>query len=185
MWVSPAIYRRVIPFWLPRAPYSVPVGGYSWRKVGAGDVGLSSIDDLRPAMESLLAFITGWSASVLMDVREFDLVGFSQGAAMAYTLALLILPASMLWRHFPVFFPEGVESTLVDRPVSGKSIFVSHGRQDDMVPVERLKGPRVLLKESGRVSRIANPTLVTGLAKTVCKRWKVSSRKINARLAVC
>jgi phospholipase/carboxylesterase len=149
MWVFTRHLSPSYSILAPRAPYPAPVGGYSWRMVEPGTWGLPSFNDLRPAVESLLAFVTGWSTSVGMDIRQFDVMGFSQGAAMAYTLALLYPDRVHALAAISGFLPEGVENILVDRPMSGKSVFVSHGRQDDMIPVERAQRSVAMLKESG------------------------------------
>ena len=89
MWV---LARNLSPNYeiiAPRGHFPVAKGGYSWREIRSGTWGMSSLDDLRPAAEALLAFVENYSISGGIDDGQFDLMGFSQGAAMVYTLALL------------------------------------------------------------------------------------------------
>ncbi len=50
---------------------------------------MASLEDLRPAAECLLTFVKDWSISAEIDAEQFDLMGFSQGAALVYVLAFL------------------------------------------------------------------------------------------------
>jgi phospholipase/carboxylesterase len=133
----------------PRAPHFAPEGGYSWRKIEPGTWGVPSVDDLRPALESLLAFLDDWSTSEGMNLQQFDLMGFSQGAAMAYTLTLLYPDRVHALAALSGFLPEGAENILIEHPLLGKPVFVSHGRQDKMIPVARAQEAVALLRASG------------------------------------
>ena len=123
----------------PRGPVAVPEGGYSWREVKPGTWGNATMEDLRPAAEDLLAFVDEWSASALIDVNQFDLMGFSQGAAMAYTLALLYPQRIRKMAALSGFIPEGGDAFLFRHQFEGKPVFVSHGRMDKMIPVEQAR----------------------------------------------
>ena len=148
MWVFTRHLSPNYSILAPRAPYVAPEGGYSWRKLKPGTWGLPSFEDFRPAAESLQIFLSRWLNSIGADSQQFDLMGFSQGAAMAYTFALLHPDRIHALAALSGFLPEGVENNLKDRPLTGKSIFVSHGRQDDMIPIERARISVAMLKES-------------------------------------
>jgi len=77
MWVLARKLSSTYTILAPRAPFPVPEGGYSWREMASGTWGLLSLDDLRPAAESLLAFVDEWSTSAGIDTRQLDLIGFS------------------------------------------------------------------------------------------------------------
>jgi phospholipase/carboxylesterase len=79
----------------------------------------------------------------------FDLVGFSQGAALAYTLTVLYPDSVHRLAALSGFLPAGAETLLLARPVVGKPVFVAHGRQDNLVPVEQARRSVALLKEAG------------------------------------
>ncbi len=132
---------------LPRAPYPVPEGGYSWREVTPGSWGFPSLEDLRPGAELLMKFLDEWQSVSGLDVSSFDAAGFSQGAALAYTLGVLYPQRVNRLAVLAGFLPAGAEARLA--ALTGKEIFISHGRADDLVPVERARQADRLLSEAG------------------------------------
>jgi phospholipase/carboxylesterase len=133
----------------PRAPFKAPEGGYSWREIKPGTWGMASLEDLQPAAEALLAFVDEWSIMAGMNPLQFDLMGFSQGAALAYSLILLHPERVRRLAALAGFIPGGGEAWLSPQRFAGKAVFVSHGRQDDMVPVDQARRAVALLKEAG------------------------------------
>jgi phospholipase/carboxylesterase len=133
----------------PRGPFAVTEGGYSWREVGPGTWGMSPLEDLRPAADALLAFVDDWAASARMDVNQFDLMGFSQGAAMTYTLAFLYPERVRKLAALSGFIPEHGEALLASQRFSGKAVFVSHGRKDELIPVEQARKAVAQLERAG------------------------------------
>jgi phospholipase/carboxylesterase len=65
-----------------------------------------------------------------------ELIGFSQGAALSNTLALLHPERIQALAALSGFMPRGAEDLFGRRPLVGKSVFIAHGRQDYMIPVE-------------------------------------------------
>ena len=133
----------------PRAPYPAEEGGFSWRTIHPGSWGFPQLGELSSAAESLLAFVDGWAASAGVPVAEMDLMGFSQGAALSCVLAYLFPERVRALAVLSGFVPEGVEAGLRPGALKGKSAFVAHGRQDDMVPVERAHHTVEVLKAAG------------------------------------
>ena len=149
MWV---LARRISPEYkiiAPRGLFPVDEGGYSWREINPGTWGMASLDDLRPAAEALIAFVDDWSKSEGINGRQFDLMGFSQGAAMTYTLTLLYPERVSRIAALSGFFPVNGETLLSANRFSGKPIFVSHGRRDKLIPVEEARRAVSLLQEAG------------------------------------
>jgi phospholipase/carboxylesterase len=149
MWV---LARKLSPKYeiiAPRGPFPVAEGGYSWREIRPGTWGMSSLDDLRPAAEALMAFVEDYSASVGNDAGQFDLMGFSQGAGMAYTLVLLFPERIRRMAVLSGFMPENGETLLTAQELSGKMIFITHGRQDELIPVEGARKAAILLRGAG------------------------------------
>ncbi len=136
MWVFTRGLLSKYTILAPRAPFSVAEGGFSWREIHPGTWGMASLEDLSSSLQSLISFVDDWSTSAGMDARQFDLMGFSQGAAMAYGLALLFPERVRRLAALSGFLPECAEVRLVKK-LSGKMIFVTHGRNDEMIPVEQ------------------------------------------------
>ncbi|HXF85408.1 MAG TPA: hypothetical protein VNK49_08465 [Anaerolineales bacterium] len=149
MWV----FARDLPsqYWMiaPRAPYPAEMGGYSWRPLRPGTFGRPALAELLPSAEALIRLVDEYSASAGFDAAVFDLMGFSQGAAMCNVLAF----------HYPHrirkvgilagFVPDGLDAWISKRPLEGKSFFVTHGTRDELVPLDRARHSITLLERAG------------------------------------
>ena len=149
MWTLARNLRPSFTILAPRGPFPVPEGGYAWREVNAGSWGKATLEDFRPAVEALLTFVEDWTASAGIQASQFDLMGFSQGAAMTYAFALLHPERVRRLVALSGFIPENGEAWLVADKFSGKPVFVSHGRQDASIPVEQSRRAVALLKGAG------------------------------------
>jgi phospholipase/carboxylesterase len=149
MWV---LARKLSPNYTilaPRGIYPVAEGGFSWREIRPGSWGKATIEDLRPAAKALLAFIDDWSTASGIDAGQFGLIGFSQGAALAYTMALIHPERVKKFAAVSGFIPENGENLLASKLYSGKSIFITHGRQDHLIPVEQARRAVKMQKRAG------------------------------------
>ncbi len=149
MWVFvrnfPASYCIVAP----RAPFPTEPSGYSWRPVQGGLHERPTFAELRPAVESLLDLVDAYGESNSLDVTHFDAMGFSQGAGLVSSLALLHPERIERAGILAGFVPDGAEAMAADRPLRGKPIFVAHGTRDEMVNVEIARRSAALLEEAG------------------------------------
>lgn len=133
----------------PRGLYSTPEGGFSWREILPGTWGLPVLEDFRRSADELIGFIDDWSRSEGMSSTQIDLIGFSQGAAFSFSLALLHTERIRALASLSGFLPRGAEDLLTGHPLAGKSVFIAHGRQDELIPVEEARRSVALLKGSG------------------------------------
>jgi phospholipase/carboxylesterase len=149
MWV----FARDLPshYWIvaPRAPHVTEPSGYSWRPLHAGTYGRPSLEQLRPAAEALIRLVDAYQLSAKIDARVFDLMGFSQGAAMSNLLAFLYPERIRKTGILAGFVPSGLDELVVQRPLAGKPFFVAHGTKDEMVPVERARASIEILEQAG------------------------------------
>ena len=155
------IFARDMPahYWMvaPRAPHVTEPGGYSWRPLLSGTLrhvqgnafGRPSLESLRPSAEALIRFIDAYSASAGLDAGTFDLMGFSQGAAMCNLLAFLYPHRIRKTGILAGFVPSGLEELVTKRPLEGKPFFVTHGTKDEMVPIDRARASIELLEQAG------------------------------------
>jgi phospholipase/carboxylesterase len=137
---------------LPRGPLSLPPGGAHWyvlREVGSPD---------RETFLQTYASLTEWVDGVLAEhavaPERLVLGGFSQGAVMAYSLALAASrprPAAIL--AFSGFIPrvDGFELELESR--AGLPVSISHGSLDPIIGVEFGREARRRLEEAGLAVR--------------------------------
>lgn len=151
MWVFARNWSPDIWMVAPRAlhPSNMQQGGYSWRAPSQDAEDRPSLEQLRESAETLLRLVDEYAASVGVDSSTFDVMGFSQGAAMSSVLAFLypqrIRRAGML----AGFVPSGLEELVSQRPLEGKSFFVAHGTKDETVPIERARASIKILEQAG------------------------------------
>ncbi len=149
MWV----FARELPkhFWIiaPRAPHPVELRGYSWRSLQPETFGRPSLEQLLPAAEALIRLVDEYQASAGIDAGTFDVMGFSQGGAMSNVLAFLYPERIRKIGVLAGFVPGGLDEYASKRPLNGKSVFVTHGTQDDMVPIDRARSSMEVLEQAG------------------------------------
>lgn len=139
-------------YWMvaPRAPHPAQPTGYSWReKFDSSQFGRPTIEQLRPGAEALIRLVDEYSASNKIDASTFDVMGFSQGAAMSNVLAFLYPNRIRKVGILAGFVPGGLEELAPQRPLQGKPFFVTHGTRDEMVPVERARSSIDILEQAG------------------------------------
>lgn len=165
MWVF--AHKFPADYWIiaPRAPHLAPQGGYSWSMPGAGvpggvipdrlgadgviPPGWPTVDLLRPAAATLLDLLDSWPRANSLGMLPVDVIGFSQGAAMVFTLALLYPARVRKMAVLAGFAPAGAEQVLKPGRFNGIQAFVSHGTRDDHVPIVHARRNVRLLEEGG------------------------------------
>jgi len=149
MWV----FARELPehFWIiaPRAPHPAELGGYAWRPLQPETFGRPSLEQLLPAAEALIRLVDEYQVSEGTDAGTFDVMGFSQGGAMSNVLAFLYPERIRKIGVLAGFVPGGLDEYASKRPLNGKSVFVTHGTQDDMVPIDRAHSSMEVLEQAG------------------------------------
>jgi len=97
----------------------------------------------------LIHLVDDYAAQNKIDAAQFDVAGFSQGAAMTNVLALLY--PERIRRAAPLagFIPADSESVVAKRPLNGKPFFVAHGTLDEMVKIEYARQSVQILAQAG------------------------------------
>ena len=132
----------------PRAPITLPPGGYHWYLVR--DVGYPD----RETFEDTYARLSGWidslEAELGVPIDRTVLGGFSQGAVMSFALGLGLdrpRPAGIL--ALSGFIPE-VEGFALDLGrAEGLPVAIGHGTHDPIISVEFGRDARRRLEEAG------------------------------------
>ena len=149
MWV----FGRDLPshYWIvaPRAPHVTKPSGYSWRPAEFENMNQLSLDLLRSSAQELFRLVDEYASSVKIDSSLFDVMGFSQGGAMASLLAFLSPQRIRRVGILAGFVPSGLDGLVSQRPLEGIPFFVAHGTKDEMVPVERARASIELLEQAG------------------------------------
>ena len=156
MWIF--AHRLPSNYWLiaPRGLYPAPWGGYSWHPQKWGI--WPTVNDLQPAVESLLNVLTpqyfpeiDFSLPQNRNVndRPIHLVGFSQGAALALTFALLYPLMVRAVAGLSGFLPEDAGEYIADKPLRDLPVMLAHGTRDELVPVQKARQAVGLLTQAG------------------------------------
>lgn len=130
----------------PRGLYPTGVGGYSWQQDRARKIPHYSEMDLSvTALLELLSIPLVRQSNAV----DFGVVGFSQGAALAYTVAFMHPESVNKIAGLSGFLPTGIENLASSRPLLGKKAFCAHGIQDEIVPLHMAHAAVQLLKSAG------------------------------------
>jgi phospholipase/carboxylesterase len=126
----------------PRGITPTPIGGYGWQRDGVSSWPLAG--DFDDAIQQLFGLLESFNGQAAIDV-----MGFSQGAALAYTMLLKYPERIGKLAGLSGFLPQGLEDEIASRTLEGKRIFVSHGTRDDLVSLEQARSAVALLKSAG------------------------------------
>ncbi len=138
-------------FWIvaPRAPYVTKPTGYSWRPLQPDHREPPTLKDLRPSAEALIGLADAYGAANHLNAEQFDIIGFSQGAALSNTLMLLRPERIRRAGILAGFVPIDGEALVTQHLLDGKPIFVAHGSSDEMVRIEYARQSVELLQRAG------------------------------------
>ena len=130
------IFTRSVPdnFWIlaPRGPVQAPEKGYGWLP---NHTRLPKLQDFEQIAHSLHQAINHWSADLHLPAQPVDVMGFSQGAAMAYALTAFYPQQVDRVIALAGFLPQ--DETLPGRytALKGKPVYVAHGTLDETIPI--------------------------------------------------
>ena len=150
MWVFSSQLPEDALLIAPRAPYPSTVNGssgFSWRQHKSGE--WSWLDDYKPAIKTLNQLIGKVETRFGYDLSSFSVMGFSQGAAVAYVYAILNPERIEKVAGLAGFMPERSEAEIAQRPLEGIPVFVAHGKRDNLIPIERAKMAVDILERAG------------------------------------
>lgn len=149
MWVFARNFPPDVVILAPRGVHESPQGGFSWRPHREGTFGRPSLAELSDSAGRLIRLVDEYQVEAGVDASHFDVMGFSQGAAMSNVLACLYPDRVRKVGIMAGFMPSGIEELAAKKPLVGKSIFVTHGTQDNMVPIDRARASMSLLEQAG------------------------------------
>lgn len=156
MWIFASRLPKDALIIAPRGIFSAPGGGYAW--YSALTQAWPWVDDFQTAVEALVMLLHRRSEMLQrlsvapvqnIDRMSANLVGFSQGAACAYTLALTNPWMIGAVAGLSGFLPTGADPWVRNRPLTDKPVFIAHGAEDSVVPVEQARQAVELLTAAG------------------------------------
>ena len=149
MWVFVRNFPEEYLLLAPRGPHPAPQAGFSWRPPRADSFGRPSLEDFRVSAGALVQLVDAYAARHQVDASQFDVIGFSQGAALSNVLSCLYPGRIRRAGILAGFMPSGMDEIILQKPLNGREVFVSHGTQDNMVPIDRALASMSLLEQAG------------------------------------
>jgi phospholipase/carboxylesterase len=146
MWIFTHRLEKKYMLISPRGIFNTPLGGYGWQDNTAK--GWPKAGDFQTSINALLDLVKSLDSPGI-NLDRFDLMGFSQGAAMAYMMALMYPNRIDKLAGLSGFLPEGIEGRTGAQPLQGKKVFVAHGRMDEIVPIGMARRVVQEMKNSG------------------------------------
>ena len=135
MWV----FARAVPDdWLlvaPRAIKEDPRGGYSWRIREEEE--WPTLAEFDEPVAEVVDFIHRLPELYNADLENLYLMGFSQGAAMAYAVAMQHPELVQGVAGLVGFLPIECDDVATVAPLAGMPVFMAVGKQDERIPYDR------------------------------------------------
>lgn len=133
MWIFTNRLPKTALIIAPRAIYSSKIGGYSWTTDPTKR--WPSTDDFDQAIAALNRFITK-DCFPMADFSRLNLIGFSQGAALAFSYLVSLPNKVHSLAGLSGFLPANLQGNIQPGLLEGKKIFLAHGTKDERVPIE-------------------------------------------------
>ncbi|MFW5714006.1 MAG: alpha/beta hydrolase [Brevefilum sp.] len=146
MWILTNSLPKGYTMLSPRAPVETGDNQFSWHKIGPQ---WPEIDLYRELTEKLLIRVDQWAKDNAPKVSRYDVMGFSQGAVLAYALAILHPERIHRTAAIAGFIPQSWKPELTENALKDKSFFIAHGTEDNTVPVKKAQKASKWLKEQG------------------------------------
>ncbi len=136
-----------------RAPYAMPMAGpdsHGWFAFSVDAQGRRHIDEAQARQARALLLTTLQEAQTRLGVGPARSVlgGFSQGGIMALTTLLTqpaLARAAMVWHGR--LLPEALHEQAAQAQFTGKSLWVSHGVDDNVIPLSSAQAIRTHVQE--------------------------------------
>jgi phospholipase/carboxylesterase len=145
------VFQRNLPddFFMvaPRGNIALAEGGYGWLSGIAGKE--ASLAAFREPVDALAKMLPYWLHLQPDSLSQISLMGFSQGTAMAYTLAIQYPQRVSRIAGLSGFLPAGADAYLKPGAFSQKQVFIAHGSQDETIPVQWARDTAQELKQAG------------------------------------
>ncbi len=146
MWIfSPRLLKNAILI-APRGIYKTISSGYSWH----ADITMQwpQAGDFSTSVEELVKAISTIRIPEA-NISELHVIGFSQGAALGYMMAIMNPMKITTLVGLSGFLPDGVSILLKPDHLKGLPVFIAHGAEDDIVPIERARKSVGILQDAG------------------------------------
>ena len=146
MWILANPLPETYTFIAPRAPIKTGENQYSWHKINPH---WPSLDDYGNLAEKLMERISLLLEELVLDYDQYHVMGFSQGAVMAYALAFLYPDIIGKVAAVASFIPHSWLSKIDPGSIKNKPFFIAHGTEDEIIPIEKAASSAEWLETQG------------------------------------
>ena len=122
-----------------RAPYDMQYGSYAWYAINfdADENKFSDVNQAKISRDLVAKFIDELIAKYPIDENNITLVGFSQGSILSYSIALSYPEKVQRVAAMSGYLnPEMMTEDFLKNNLSNLKFFISHGTDDQVVPVD-------------------------------------------------
>jgi len=146
MWVLTKPIPKDYYFLAPRAPVELGENQYSWHGFASQWLDLQAYKTL---VDEVLSRVDQWMQDHQLDNKIIDIMGFSQGAVMAYAIAILYPHRVRRVAALAGFVPHSWIYAFKPPPFSNLSLFIAHGSRDDVIPIKKSRQAAAWFKKHG------------------------------------
>lgn len=146
MWILTNRLPESYTYIAPRAPVKTGENQYSWHEISTQ---WPSLDHYKDLVDQLLDRLTSWSNNNDLECESFDVMGFSQGAVMAYALTFLYPEKIGKIAALASFIPQSWKPEIDSKSIKNKSFFIAHGTEDEIIPIEKASKAASWLEDRG------------------------------------
>lgn len=143
MWIFAGKISRNTWLFAPRGPIQAETG-YAWLPHTGG---WHALDEFAAPAGLLMEAFQEWASEAGAPIETFDVMGFSQGAAMAYAMAALYPDRVQRVVALAGFLPRDSQGRY--QALNGKPIYVAHGSEDTTIPVKMAQEAVQTLQAAG------------------------------------
>ncbi len=135
-----------------RAPYDLQPYGHAWYAIhfDADENKFSDNVQAKQSVELIGSFIDQVVKQYPIDIKNINLIGFSQGAILSYATALTYPEKISKIVALSGYFNQEIMPEVIDtNAISHLKFFVSHGSVDQVIPVEWARKAKPALENLG------------------------------------
>lgn len=135
-----------------RAPYDLQPYGHAWYAIhfDADENKFSDNVQAKQSVELIGSFIDQVVKQYPIDIKNINLIGFSQGAILSYATALTYPEKISKVVALSGYFNQEIMPEIIDtNAISHLKFFVSHGSVDQVIPVEWARKAKPALENLG------------------------------------
>lgn len=148
MWIFKQTLPDGVAIITPRAPVEVETGRFVWFD-RAGQLHQPDPATHRSAINKLAGFIERLPELYPVDPARLLLIGFSQGAAISNNLVMTRPKVARGLASLAGFTPDLPDSLPPVDSLQNFPVFITHGRQDETVPVSAARHTRQVYERLG------------------------------------